>query len=109
MAICQVGMLGLDAVAGMGRIDSAARAREYAPLTGREPELVSAKPAWMIQFRGEVPQLRGGEVWIDPVCIVIDGAGGFYATGPVILQSGRLHTPEPVPVPPSLSLPPLGD
>lgn len=107
MSVCNVATLGVDAIAGMGLIERAADARDYAPLTGREPELESMEPAWMIQFRGEIPQFRAGEIWIDPVCIVIGDRGGFYATGPVRQRDGSISTPLPAPIPPSYALPPL--
>ena len=112
MEACQLSFIGYEKVGGMGLISSASRAHEYAPLTGREPELLTNEPAWMVQFVGEVPQPFTNEVWIDPICVVIDRAGGFhaggfYATGPVRMPTGAVFTPEPVPVPPRLSLPPL--
>jgi hypothetical protein len=107
MKVCDVDALGIDAIAGMGLIDSATRAISYAPLTGLEPELATSKPAWMIQWKGNIPQLRSNETWVDPVCIVIDGYGGFYATGPVVLPDGSLYTPAPVTRPPEYSLPSL--
>jgi len=107
MDVCSIDQLGLDAIAGMGLIDHASDASLYAPLTGREPELKSSVPAWMIQLQGWVPQLRGGEVWIDPICVVIDGYGGFYATGPVQFSDGTITSPMPAASPPSYRLPPL--
>jgi hypothetical protein len=107
MSVCNVETLGVGAIAGMGLIERAEDARDYAPLTGREPVLESAEPAWIIQFRGEIPQYLAGETWIDPVCIVVGEFGGFYATGPVVLTDGRLQTPLPVTNPPRYSLPPL--
>lgn len=108
MEFCRVGVLGEDAIAGMGRIGSATLTHDYATLTGLEPELQVDGPAWVIQFRGDVMQLRPvGEVWVDPICVVIDGSGGFYATGGYRTADGALRTPAPVDVPPRYSLPPL--
>jgi hypothetical protein len=103
---------GLDKVAGMGLIPDAHRARDYAPLSGLEPELKTGAPAWMIQFSGEIPQFFGGEVWIDPICVLVvraDGTldGGMYGTGPVRHPGGSLSTPEPLSDPPQFSLPSL--
>lgn len=107
MDVCQVASIGLDSIAGMGEISAANRATDYASLSGLEPELFTDKPAWVIQFQGSVPQPLERETWIDPVCVEIDGHGGLYATGPVIMESGKLWTPAPIANPPSLSLPPL--
>lgn len=108
MGICQIELYGLDAIAGMGRIDQARRAIEYVLLTGREPLLASDRPAWIIQFRTEITWNRpAGEYWIDPICAVVDGDWGFFASGPVIRPDGGLRTPIPVDDPPVWSLPPL--
>lgn len=107
MEACNVAGIGIDAISGMGLLDAATHARTYAPLTGREPELMNDSPAWMIQFKGEVPMpLHQYEVWIDPICIVIDGASHWYATGPVAGPHGTVP-PLPVDDAPTLSLPPL--
>jgi len=107
MEACQIDTIGLDKIGGMGLIAAASLVRNYAPLTGLEPELRSDQPAWVIQFTGEVPQLLARETWIDPICVVIGGSPGFYATGPVRLETGAVITPLPVPVRPRFSLPPL--
>jgi hypothetical protein len=107
MTTCQLDFIGFDKVAGMGQIPAASRARDYAPLTGLEPELQVDQPAWMVQFAGEVPQAFSGETWIDPICVEVDGKAGFYATGPVRTAAGALHTPRPVPIQPKYSLPSL--
>ena len=104
---CNVDSLGDGTIAGMGLVPEANQVRNYAPLTGREPELQSAAPAWMIQFSGDIPQLLAGEVWRDPICVVIDGSPGWYATGDVIVSSGAVVSPEPVAKPPIYSLPSL--
>ena len=106
LTVCQVVTIGIDKITGMGLISAANRAPEYAPLTGLEPEIASDASAWMVQFSGEVPQPMSGETWIDPVCVVISGYGGFNATGPVILKSGELWTPAPGNTP-RYALPPL--
>ena len=104
---CNVATLGDGTIAGMGLVPEANQVRNYAPLTGREPELQSAAPAWMIQFSGDIPQLLAGEVWRDPICVVIDGSPGWYATGDVIVSSGAVVSPEPIADPPIYSLPSL--
>jgi len=92
----------------MGRIGHARDAVRYVPLTGREPEIASVAPAWIITFEGALPMPKSGDVWMDPICIVVGGTGGYYATGPVQIQSsGVTVTPLPAGEAPSLALPPL--
>jgi hypothetical protein len=82
-AKCHIGdMILISRVTGMGQIASAKNLAHYLPLTGREPQLEEAGPAWMIQIRGDVPQ-PGGEVWTAPTCVVTRGEFGWFATGPV--------------------------
>ena len=92
----------------MGRIGHARDAVRYVPLTGREPEIASVAPAWIITFEGALPMPKSGDVWMDPICIVVGGTGGYSATGPVRIQSsGVTVTPLPAGEAPSLALPPL--
>ena len=107
LRICQVGdLIGADVVSGFGEVPHARDAVRYSNLTGAEPELRTDAPAWLVQVRGEVPMLTSGEVWIDPTCIVVDGNGGWYATGPVRdATSGVLETAPSVGEEPDLSLP----
>jgi hypothetical protein len=109
LRICQVNEgIGADQVSGMGRIDHARNAIRYVPLTGREPEIQTDAPAWIVTFTGEVPMPKSGEIWIDPTCIVVGGGGGIYATGPVENSSTHLTvTPLPAIQQPDLALPPL--
>ena len=107
MDACQIEALGTNAVAGAGLVPSASRVRDYAGLTGREPELATSAPAWVFQISGPVPQLLAGETWIDPICVVIDGAPGWWATGDVVMQNGTRVTPLPIPSAPIYALPPL--
>lgn len=82
--------LGLDHVAGMGELASGTDAPRFG-LSINAPELHTSSPAWLIQFRGDVPQLMAGQSWIDPICTVINGQPGFYATGPIRdLGSGKI-------------------
>ena len=90
----------------MGEIPLAKDLLRYVPLTGREPQLKEVSPAWVIQFKGDLPE--GAEIWTDPICVVTAGDSGFYATGPVRdVASGAVHLPEPPPAPPDRTLPPL--
>jgi hypothetical protein len=106
-AKCQIGdQLSIEQVGGMGQVPSAKDLPHYVPLTGREPQLKENSPAWVIQFRGDMPQ--AAEVWTDPICVVTAGDFGFYATGPVKdLNTGKVRQPEPPPTPPDKTLPAL--
>jgi hypothetical protein len=99
---------GADVIAGMGKIEHAKDAVHYARLTGLEPELQSDRPAWIVQFRGDI-RVDWELVFTDPVCIVVDGDGGFFGTGPV-RQVGTevMFTPQPAKQEPDRALPPLG-
>lgn len=98
---------GTDVIAGMGKIDRAKDAVHYARLTGLEPELQSDRPAWLVQFRGDI-RVDWELVFTDPICIVVDGDGGFFGTGPV-RQVGTdvTVTPQPAKQEPDRALPPL--
>lgn len=99
---------GIDVIAGIGRIGHANEAAHYARLTGREPELQSDKPAWIVQFRGDIRMPWSNTVYVDPACIVVEGGeGGFFGTGTVQeLGSGVARTPQPVVAEPDRLLPP---
>lgn len=84
LEICQVlDLYGADKVSGMAMISHARDVVHYAAFTGREPEISLDDPAWVVTFRGSLPQPMLGEVWIDPTCVVIGHDGGLFATGPV--------------------------
>jgi hypothetical protein len=106
-AKCHIGdQFSIEQVAGMGQVPSARDLFHYVPLTGREREFDADVPAWVIQFRGDIPMRDG--LWPDPVCIVTPGSFGFYATGPVKnYNTGTVATPEPPLTLPDRSLPPL--
>ena len=99
---------GIGVIAGIGRIDHASDAIHYARLTRREPELQTDKPAWLVQFRGDIRLPGGGRAFVDPTCIVVEGGdGGFFATGGVRDPvSGSVSTPLPDVVSPDRALPP---
>ena len=107
IAKCHIGdQFSTEQVAGMGQVPSTKDLFHYVPLTGREPEFTSDRPAWVIQFRGDIPMRTGH--WTDPVCIVTADSFGYYATGPSKdYGSDVVQTPEPPPTPPDRSLPPL--
>jgi len=106
-AKCHIGdQYAIEQVAGMGQVPSARDLFHYVPLTGREREFKADVPAWVIQFRGDIPMRFG--MWTDPVCVVTPDHFGFYAVGPSQdYGSDKVITPEPPPTPPDRSLPPL--
>jgi hypothetical protein len=99
---------GIGVIAGLGRVPHAIDAPHYARLTGREPELQSNKPAWIVQFRGEIRMPWSNTVYVDPACIVVDGGdGGFFSTGATRdVGSEVTTTPRPVAAEPDRTLPP---
>lgn len=99
---------GIGVIAGLGRTEHAIDAPHYARLTGREPELQSEKPAWIVQFRGEIRMPWSNTVYVDPACIVVDGGdGGFFSTGAAReVGSEVTTTPRPVAAEPDRTLPP---
>lgn len=106
--LCLNEIIAIEQVDRMGLVPSARDLPRYVPLTGREPQIQTDAPAWVIQFKGEIPMLLAGEVWIDPICVVINGERGYFATGPVRnLDTGALHTPEVPANPPDRALPTL--
>jgi hypothetical protein len=106
-AKCHLGdQYSFDHVAGMGQVPTAMDLLHYVPLNGREPQLKEDGPAWVIQFRGDLPMRDG--FWTDPICVVTAETSGFYATGPT--KGWNMETrnsPEPPSVPPDRTLPPL--
>lgn len=99
---------GIDVIAGIGRIDHAYEAAHYVRLTGREPELQSDQPAWIVQFRGDIRVAWSNTVYVDPACIVVDGGdGGFFGTGATRqVGSNVTTTPRPIAAEPDRALPP---
>jgi len=108
LAACHVGdQFSTAQVVGAGEIAPAGDVWHYVPLTGREPILATAGPAWVIQLRAAVPQPGGGGVWTDPTCIVTNEDAGFLATGPVTDDGGTVHQPPAPTRLPDRRLPPL--
>ncbi|OGN87045.1 MAG: hypothetical protein A2X23_11670 [Chloroflexi bacterium GWC2_73_18] len=106
--LCLNETIPIERIERMGLVPSARDLPRYVPLTGREPWIKTDEPAWVVQFRGEIPMLLSGEVWTDPICLVIGGEPGYVGTGPVRnLTTGALHTPEPPASPPDRALPTL--
>jgi hypothetical protein len=108
---CNIALYGTDHVSGMGMISKASDLPHYVSLTGREPVLSFDGPAWIVAFKGQIAMPKLNEIWIDPVCVVVDspdaGLSGFYATGGWVASSGEVHTPLPAILPPDRPLPSL--
>ncbi len=95
--------VGLERVEGQVTRPTSSRV----PITGREPELATDAPAWIVQFEGEL-RLDPFLVWIDPTCVVVDDKRLYVGTGPVRdLSSGVTMTPPPISEGPDRALPPL--
>jgi hypothetical protein len=108
LALKLSGEVDVEHVAGMGLIPHARDAVRYVPLTGREPELETDEPAWLIQLRGEILLPRGFGTAFDPTCVVVGGDRYLYITGPIFHRGETtLTTPLPIETPPDLLLPPL--
>ena len=106
-AKCHVGdQYPIESVAGMAQVPSARDLFHYVPLTGREREFKVDRPAWVIQFHGDLPDRFG--LMTDPVCIVMADTFGFYGVGDSKDWQGHLlATPEPPLVPADRTLPSL--
>lgn len=109
LAKCNIGeQIPLDKVTGMGKVPSASDLGDYVPLTGREPQLKEAGPAWVVTISADLPQPGSTELWSNPTCVVTDGEAGYYATGPVTdLATGKTTFPEKPASQPELRVPPL--
>ena len=80
----------------------------YVPLTGREPQLAEAGPAWIVTVHHDFPQPGSTELWTDPTCVVTEQDFGWYATGPVTdTATGKVIHPKVPTQPPDRVVPPL--
>ncbi len=104
---CSLARYGYGAVAGMGLIPSAADLPRYAPFSGMEPQLQLPGPVWLVQFKGDIPMPKTGEIWVDPVCIRAVGDQGYFAVNGVKDANGKFVAPLPTGTATTLSLPPL--
>ena len=107
-AKCHIGdQFSVQQVAGMGQVASTKDLFHYVPLTGREPEFKSDRPAWVIQFQGPIAQPLISEIWTDPICVRFKARSvnsGYFAAQPAMPVAGI--TPDPG-IAPTLALPPL--
>jgi hypothetical protein len=75
----------LELVAGMALVPRARDVGKYMPTNGKEPELQSDTPVWLIQFKGELAHAHVGTVF-NPVCMVMNG--DYTPYGPYGDRSG---------------------
>jgi hypothetical protein len=104
--LCMVGYFGFtsDDVAGAGQISHGRDATKYVPLTGREPELETDQPVWIVAYHGALPVPRRPDLLArDPVCILVGDKPVLY------LPYGVVGSPQPQENRPLLEfrLPPL--
>jgi hypothetical protein len=105
---CHIGdAIPIDEVAGMAKLPAVGDLTHYVGLTGREPQLKEPGPVWVIQIKGDVPQMNG-EIWTNPICFVSNSDFGYFATGPITNPAtGTTTQPEPPAVTPDRRLPAL--
>jgi hypothetical protein len=93
-------------IQGMGIVASARTLPQFVRLTGREPEIQSDAPVFVVEFTGPLRlPLRGGvgsAAYRDidnATCAVIDGWPIWYATGSWVDSLGNRGAPEQAPMP----------
>ena len=110
-AACHLGdedQIPLDRVTGVGVLASTKDVLHYIPLTGREPQLVEEGPIWIVTVDFDLPMPGGGEVMIDPTCVVTGKDAGWYGIhGGRNTITGKVTPPEEPAQPPDRTLPPL--
>jgi hypothetical protein len=91
-------------IAGIGIVAHGTLVKEYVPVTGREPELDTASPLFVVQFSGTIREISmggpGTPGWIDiqnAVCVVVGGEPLYFVTGPWVDGAGQSGTPQPAP------------
>src|SRR3954454_9608191 len=70
---CHIGdhdLVALARVTGMVKLASKNDVTHYVALSGREPQLAEAGPAWVVTMHIELPQPGSTEIWTDPTCVV---------------------------------------
>lgn len=103
--LCGAAGFDLAGISGMAKVAHARDLPRYVRLTGREPEIQTDAPAWVVAYSGRMTLPRALGWAEDPICVVIDGERTVFLTG----RHGRGDVEsEPLPVPgPPFSLPPL--
>jgi hypothetical protein len=93
-----------DHVAGIGIVAHGNLVKDYVPLSGKEPELMTDHPVFVVQYSGTIRELSmggpGSAAWIDiqnAVCAVIDGESYNYVSGPWVDSNGKTGSPPPAP------------
>lgn len=86
-------------VAGIGIVAHGTLVKDYVALSGKEPELMTADPAFVVQYSGTIRELSmgpGSPGWIDitdAICVAIDGTPFDYVTGPWVDSTGASGIP----------------
>jgi hypothetical protein len=83
-AACHLGdhdQIPIAKVRGVGVIASMKDILHYVPLTGREPQLASRGPVWIVTVHYDMFTPGGPDVMVDPTCIVTGDEAFWYATG----------------------------
>lgn len=110
-AACHLGdedQIPLDRVTGVGVLASAEDVLHYIPLTGREPQLAEEGPIWIVTVDFDMPLPGGGEVMVDPACVVTGKDAVWYGIhGGRNMMTGEVTPPEKPTQPPDRSVPPL--
>lgn len=96
---------GTEQISGMGKIAHAREVGSYALVTGREPELQSDQPAWVIEITGMISDPFAGTL-TNPTCVVVESEPYWYVTGSQG-DGDNLVTAPPLAPGPSFGLPPL--
>ena len=94
-----------DLVAGMAIIDHPSDSTTWVPFYGTEPELRGQGPMWLMTTKGQTT-LRAG-TYVDPTCVVVDGAPSWIGTGGLCHPDGTREPPLTPRKPPAMRLPPL--
>ncbi len=84
---------GFGSVSGFTELRSVGDAVRYARLSDKAPQITDnlGSLAWLVQFRGDWPDAKTGQSWIDATCMVVGDDPVIYATGPIRdLQTGKI-------------------
>jgi hypothetical protein len=91
-------------VAGIGIVAHGSLVKNYVDLSGKEPELKTDDPAFVVQYSGTIRELTlggpGSAGWIDitnAICVVVDDTPYFYVTGSWVDAIGARGSTPPGP------------
>jgi hypothetical protein len=99
-------------VVGIGIVIHGNLVKNYVALSGKEPELMTDDPAFVVQFSGTIREINiggpGNAGWIDihdAICVVVDGTPYHYVTGSWVDSKGVIGSSPPGPYD-TMDLPP---